>query len=33
MVAAGTLPQTGFLRQETIPLDAFLATRTGALYG
>ena len=32
MVAAGTLPQAGFLRQETIPLDAFLATRTGALY-
>ncbi len=32
MVSAGALPQTGFLKHETIPLKAFLATRTGALY-
>jgi saccharopine dehydrogenase (NAD+, L-lysine-forming) len=32
MVAAGTLPQSGFLKQEDIPLAAFLATRNGARY-
>ncbi|MCY6381280.1 saccharopine dehydrogenase family protein [Hoeflea prorocentri] len=32
MVRDGILPQCGFLRQEDIPLDAFLRTRTGALY-
>ena len=29
MVRAGSLPQRGFLKQEDIPLDAFLATSTG----
>ncbi len=32
MVRAGALPGKGFLRQEEIPLDAFLATTTGQLY-
>lgn len=32
MVRAGTLPDRGFLKQEDVPLDAFLATRTGGLY-
>jgi saccharopine dehydrogenase-like NADP-dependent oxidoreductase len=32
MVSAGTLPQSGFLKQEDVPLAAFLETRTGALY-
>ena len=32
MVRDGTLPGQGFLKQEDIPLDAFLATRTGAHY-
>ena len=32
MVRDGALPARGFLKQEEIPLDAFLATRTGALY-
>lgn len=32
MVREGVLPQRGFLKQEEIPLEAFLATRTGALY-
>jgi len=32
MVAAGTLPRSGFLKQEDVALKAFLATRTGALY-
>ncbi len=32
LVEAGTLPQKGFIKQEDIPLDAFLATRNGALY-
>jgi saccharopine dehydrogenase-like NADP-dependent oxidoreductase len=32
MVRAGTLPATGFLRQEEIALEPFLATRTGALF-
>ncbi len=32
MVRDGALPATGFLRQEDVPLDAFLATRTGALF-
>ena len=32
MVREGRLPAKGFLRQEDVPLDAFLATRTGALF-
>ncbi|NNG05716.1 MAG: L-lysine dehydrogenase [Inquilinus sp.] len=32
LVRDGKLPQRGFLKQEEIPLDGFLATRTGALY-
>jgi hypothetical protein len=32
MVRAGTLPAQGFLKQEDVPLGAFLATRTGALF-
>ncbi|SHJ12319.1 Saccharopine dehydrogenase, NADP-dependent [Shimia gijangensis] len=32
MVRDGTLPNQGFLKQEDIPLDAFLATTTGSLY-
>jgi len=32
MVAAGTLPASGFLKQEEIPLERFLKTRSGALY-
>ncbi len=32
MVRNGTLPDRGFLKQEDIPLDAFLATKTGGLY-
>ncbi len=33
MVAAGTLPQRGFIKQEDISLEAFLKTKNGALYG
>jgi len=32
MVATGTLPASGFLKQEEIPLDAFLQTKSGSLY-
>ncbi len=32
MVRAGVLPAQGFLKQEDIPLDAFLSTRTGNLF-
>ena len=32
MVRDETLPQQGFLRQESIPLHAFLKTKNGALY-
>ncbi len=32
MVAGGLLPQSGFLKQENIPLKPFLETRTGALF-
>jgi len=32
MVRDGLLPQQGFLKQEEIPLDAFLATKNGSLY-
>jgi len=32
MVRDGTLPDSGFLKQEDIPLDAFLSTRTGDLF-
>jgi saccharopine dehydrogenase-like NADP-dependent oxidoreductase len=32
MVADQSLPQRGFLKQEQIPLDGFLATRTGRLF-
>ena len=33
MVRDGTLPARGFLKQEDVPLDAFLQTRTGAYFG
>lgn len=33
MIRDGLLPQSGFLKQEDIPLTAFLGTRTGAFYG
>ncbi len=32
MVRDGALPDTGFLKQEDIPLDPYLATRTGNYY-
>lgn len=32
LVRTGVLPSQGFLRQEDIPLDAFLATTTGRLF-
>jgi saccharopine dehydrogenase (NAD+, L-lysine-forming) len=32
MVRAGQLPDRGFLKQETIPLAPWLATRTGAFF-
>jgi saccharopine dehydrogenase-like NADP-dependent oxidoreductase len=32
MLADGSLPATGFIRQEDIPLDAFLANRFGRYY-
>jgi saccharopine dehydrogenase (NAD+, L-lysine-forming) len=32
MVRAGQLPQQGFLKQESIPLNPFLATQTGNYY-
>ncbi|MEM9106934.1 MAG: saccharopine dehydrogenase C-terminal domain-containing protein [Pseudomonadota bacterium] len=32
MVRDGLLPRSGFLKQEDIPLDTFLQTRTGAFY-
>jgi saccharopine dehydrogenase-like NADP-dependent oxidoreductase len=32
MVRDGVLPSTGFLKQEDVPLDKFLATRTGSFY-
>ena len=32
MVADGALPGRGFIKQEEIPFDKFLATRNGALY-
>jgi len=32
LVSDGVLPQRGFLKQEEIPLGAFLATRTGSLF-
>jgi saccharopine dehydrogenase-like NADP-dependent oxidoreductase len=32
MVSDGVLPQKGFLKQESIPLDAFLKTANGRLY-
>ncbi|WP_299861163.1 saccharopine dehydrogenase C-terminal domain-containing protein [uncultured Roseobacter sp.] len=32
MVRDGTLPGAGFLKQEDVPLPAFLATRTGSAY-
>jgi saccharopine dehydrogenase (NAD+, L-lysine-forming) len=32
MVRSGALPQRGFLKQEEVPLDGFVATRTGALF-
>ena len=32
MARSGALPASGFLKQETIPLERFLETRTGRLY-
>ncbi len=32
LVSNGTLPDSGFLKQEQIPLDSFLLTRSGRLY-
>ena len=32
LVRSGALPRNGFLKQESIPLEPFLATRTGRLY-
>ena len=32
MVANGTLPQQGFIKQEEIPFDSFLQTQNGKLY-
>ena len=32
LVSDGVLPQQGFLKQEEIPLDAFLSTNTGQLF-
>jgi saccharopine dehydrogenase (NAD+, L-lysine-forming) len=32
MVSSGLLPHNGFLKQEEIPFDAFLSTKTGSLY-
>jgi len=32
MVASGSLPQKGFLKQEEIPFEKFLETPTGALF-
>ena len=32
LVATGVLPDKGYIKQEEIPLDAFLKTRNGALY-
>jgi saccharopine dehydrogenase (NAD+, L-lysine-forming) len=33
MVRSGALPNSGFLKQESIPLEVFLKTPTGRLYG
>ena len=32
LVRDGVLPQRGFLKQEEIPLEAFLSTMTGSLF-
>jgi saccharopine dehydrogenase-like NADP-dependent oxidoreductase len=32
MLASGELPHSGFIRQEDIPLDRFLANRFGRYY-
>jgi saccharopine dehydrogenase-like NADP-dependent oxidoreductase len=32
MVRDGALPKSGFLKQEIVPLDAFLSTRTGRFF-
>jgi len=32
LVRDGALPQQGFLKQEQIPLERFLGTRTGRLF-
>ncbi len=32
MLAAGDLPHSGFIRQEDIPLERFLANRFGRYY-
>jgi saccharopine dehydrogenase (NAD+, L-lysine-forming) len=33
MVSRGDLPNTGFLKQEHIPLEPFLRTRNGGVFG
>ncbi|MEX0324694.1 MAG: saccharopine dehydrogenase C-terminal domain-containing protein [Puniceicoccaceae bacterium] len=33
MVRDGSLPQSGFLKQEDVPLEAFLKTKNGSRYG
>ena len=32
MVAEGALPAQGFIKQEEIPFDKFMATKNGAIY-
>jgi saccharopine dehydrogenase (NAD+, L-lysine-forming) len=32
LVRDGVLPQRGFLKQEEVPLAAFLASRTGSMF-
>ena len=32
MVASGALPGQGFIKQEEIPFDKFMATKNGAIY-
>ena len=33
LLAQGRLPQRGFVRQEDVALDEFLANRFGSVYG
>jgi saccharopine dehydrogenase-like NADP-dependent oxidoreductase len=32
LLAAGRLPQAGFVKQEDVPLDAFVGNRFGRVY-